>query len=227
MTTYGYIRVSTAEQAADNRSSLENQKRRVSGVALIHGMTDVKIITDAGVSGALDMADRPAGGALYRKLMKGDTLIVDKLDRLFRSARDAVDTAAALSKRGVNLIISDISTEPLTEEGPGKFFFTLMAAVLEFERTRMLECLETGRKAKKAKGGHTGGQAPYGFRVEGLGRDAVLVEDPGEQVVLSRAKALYASGASLRGVVQALAREGFVSRSGTPFQATQIMRMVK
>ena len=173
------------------------------------------------------MADRPAGGALYRKLMKGDTLIVDKLDRLFRSARDAVDTAAALSKRGVNLIISDISTEPLTEEGPGKFFFTLMAAVLEFERTRMLECLETGRKAKKAKGGHTGGQAPYGFRVEGLGRDAVLVEDPGEQVVLSRAKALYASGASLRGVVQALAREGFVSRSGTPFQATQIMRMVK
>ena len=63
-------------------------------------------------------------------------------------------------------------------------------------------------------------------RVEGLGRDAVLVEEPGEQAVIRRAKELIA-GSSLRGVVRVLADEGFVSRSGAPFQATQIMRMVK
>jgi DNA invertase Pin-like site-specific DNA recombinase len=227
MPVYGIIRVSTTEQAAEGRTSLDDQRNRVTGAAMTNGWAVDHIYADEGVSGSTPLAERPEGGRMFRALKAGDVVIAAKMDRLFRSAQDALNTVDKFKKAGVKLILVDMGTDPVTENGVSKMLFTVLAAMAEFEKGRILERMADGRKGKKAKGGHTGGQAPYGFRVEGLGRDAVLVEKPGEQVVLSRAKALYASGSSLRGVVQALAREGFVSRSGTPFQATQIMRMVK
>jgi DNA invertase Pin-like site-specific DNA recombinase len=227
MPIYGIIRVSTTEQAAEGRSSLDDQRNRVTGAAMTNGWTVDHIYADEGVSGSTPLAERPEGGRMFRALKSGDVVIAAKMDRLFRSAQDALNTVDKFKKAGVKLILVDMGTDPVTENGVSKMLFTVLAAMAEFEKGRILERMADGRKGKKAKGGHTGGQAPYGFRVEGLGRDAVLVEEPGEQVVLSRAKELYASGASLRGVVQALAAAGFVSRSGTLFQATQIMRMVK
>jgi hypothetical protein len=41
------------------------------------------------VSGSVPATERPAGGPLFARLMKGDVVIAPKLDRLFRSALDA------------------------------------------------------------------------------------------------------------------------------------------
>ena len=227
MPVYGIIRVSTTEQAAEGRTSLDDQRTRITGAAMTNGWGVDRIYSDEGVSGSTPLAERPEGGKLVRALQPGDVVIAAKMDRLFRSAQDALNTVDKFKRAGVKLILVDMGTDPVTENGVSKMLFTVLAAMAEFEKGRILERMADGRKGKKAKGGHTGGQAPYGYRVEGLGRDAVLVEEPGEQVVLRRVKELHASGNSLRGVVRVLADEGFVSRSGAPFQATQIMRMVK
>ena len=226
MPVYGIIRVSTTEQAAEGRTSLDDQRTRITGAAMTNGWGVDRIYSDEGVSGSTPLAERPEGGKLVRALQPGDVVIAAKMDRLFRSAQDALNTVDKFKKAGVKLILVDMGTDPVTENGVSKMLFTVLAAMAEFEKGRILERMADGRKGKKAKGGHTGGQAPYGYRVEGLGRDAVLVEEPGEQAVIRRAKELIA-GSSLRGVVRVLADEGFVSRSGAPFQATQIMRMVK
>jgi DNA invertase Pin-like site-specific DNA recombinase len=42
---------------------------------------------------------RPAGGPLFAKLTKGDVVIAPKLDRLFRSALDALKVVEALRDR--------------------------------------------------------------------------------------------------------------------------------
>ena len=226
MPVYGIIRVSTTEQAAEGRTSLDDQRTRITGAAMTNGWGVDRIYSDEGVSGSTPLAERPEGGKLVRALQPGDVVIAAKMDRLFRSAQDALNTVDKFKRAGVKLILVDMGTDPVTENGVSKMLFTVLAAMAEFEKGRILERMADGRKGKKAKGGHTGGQAPYGYRVEGLGRDAVLVEEPGEQAVIRRAKELIA-GSSLRGVVRVLADEGFVSRSGAPFQATQIMRMAK
>jgi putative DNA-invertase from lambdoid prophage Rac len=53
------------------------------------------------VSGSVPVADRPKGGALFAALRKGDVVIAPKLDRLFRSALDALTVVEDMRKRGV------------------------------------------------------------------------------------------------------------------------------
>src|ERR1700734_939394 len=89
MAVYGYARVSTARQASEGES-LEVQQRQIEGYAHMHGLTLDSVVVEEGVSGSVPVADRPKGGALFAKLAKGDVVIAPKLDRLFRSALDAL-----------------------------------------------------------------------------------------------------------------------------------------
>ena len=63
---------------------------------------------------------------------KGDVVIVWKLDRLARSIRQLLDTAALLNERGVELhsLTENIDTTTPT----GKLTFHIFAALAEFER---------------------------------------------------------------------------------------------
>src|SRR3954469_18636724 len=172
MAAYGYTRVSTAEQAADDRTSLETQRRKIGAAAELAGLPVDEIIEEAAASGSRPLAERPAGGPLLTRLRKGDTLIVAKLDRAFRNAADALATAEQLKAQKIDLIIADMGSEPVTQNGVSRMFFGMLALVAEFERERLRERLTDGRSAKKATDGHIGGQTPFGFRKVGVGRAA-------------------------------------------------------
>lgn len=47
-----------------------------------------------------------------------------------------------------------------------------------------------GKIAKVSKGGHIGGSAPFGYRIQGEGREAWLVKVPAEQAALRTIEAL-------------------------------------
>ena len=89
MATYGYCRVSTARQANEGES-LDVQRRQIEGYALMHGMAVDEILVEEGVSGSVPVEERPIGSQLFAKLQRGDIVIAAKLDRLFRSALDAL-----------------------------------------------------------------------------------------------------------------------------------------
>lgn len=225
MSTYGYTRVSTSEQA-DDRSSLADQERRIRGAALMRGADIRKVFCDPGVSGGLPISKRPSGAEMMATIRTGDTIVAAKMDRIFRSAEDALVTAARLQEMGVKLIIADMGPDPVTENGAAKLFFTMLAAFAEFERNRIAERVRDGRTAKAARGGSIGGIAPYGKRVSGSGRNAVLVDDPEEARTVAKARLLRQQGLSLRGISAALAAAGTVSRAGSPFAPAQISRML-
>lgn len=208
MAIIGYIRVSTAEQAADDRTSLETQRQRITQAAAAGGLLVDEFVEEAGVSGNKPLGERPVGGPLLGKLAKGDTLIIAKLDRGFRNAADALATAEALKGRRVDLIVADMGSEPVTQNGVSRMFFGMLALVAEFERDRLRERVADGREAKRRSGGHIGGDAPFGFRKEGAGRAARLVPVPAQQEALHWMKVLREEGKSLRAISAELAAQG-------------------
>jgi DNA invertase Pin-like site-specific DNA recombinase len=223
--TYGYSRVSTTEQATD-RGSLEDQQRRIEGAAMIRGEAITRVFTDPGISGSVDLSQRPAGADLFAALRPGDVVIAAKMDRMFRSARDALATVERLRTRGVRLVLADMGTDPVTENGASKLFFTMLAAFAEFERTRIAERVTDGKRAKRAKGGHAGGSAPLGQRVVGTGREARLEEDPGEAALLARLRELREGGLSYEHTAVALEAEGYRGRTGKPLARQQLHRLL-
>lgn len=227
MTIYGYTRVSTLDQVQDGQSSIADQERKIRGIAMQISDFDPVMFSDPGVTGSMPIGKRPAGGQMMAALRPGDTLIAAKLDRLFRSASDALAMAEKFRAEGVKLIIAAMGSEPVTDSGVAKLFFGMLALVAEFEKGMILERTADGRKGKKARGGHTGGQAPYGFRVIGSGRNAMLEPDPDEGSVIRTIQTLRENGASVRAIADHLRQAGKVSRSGAPISATQIWRILR
>src|SRR3954454_12314239 len=93
----------------------------------------------------------------------------------------AQDTAEQLKARKVDLIVADMGSEPVTQNGVSRMFFAMLALVAEFERDRSNERSAEGRVAKRRIGGHIGGSSPFGFRRIGAGRAARLEPEPAQQ----------------------------------------------
>lgn len=208
MAAYGYARVSTADQATDDRTSLDSQRRRIEGLALAADLSLTQVFIEPAVSGSKPFRERPEGSRLWGLLQDGDSLIAAKLDRLFRSAGDALATADELKKRGVALYILDMGIEPVTGTGAARMFFGLLALVAEFERQRILERISEGQRAKRQRGGHVGGLRPFGWDVVGSGRGATLSPNAAEQAAIPRIRAAHAEGVSLRRISADLAAQG-------------------
>jgi DNA invertase Pin-like site-specific DNA recombinase len=202
MATYGYCRVSTLDQ--EDNQSLPEQERKVRAIADYHGVALDALVSEPGVSGSVPFAKRDAGGELFARLVKGDTLIVSKLDRAFRDAEDALATSRILREKGVRLIVADIGVDAVTDNGTGKLFFTILAAMAEFDRFRIKERTEEGRRAKKAQGGHVGGVVPFGYRKEGTGKAAKLIEVEAEQLAIEHIRTLGQSKVSSRKISQSV-----------------------
>jgi DNA invertase Pin-like site-specific DNA recombinase len=131
-------------------------------------------------------------------LQPGDVVVASRLDRVFRDAQDALTVSRELREAGVDLILTDIGTEPANRDGIGRLFLTIMSAVGEFERYRIKERQADGIRSKRGAGGFTGGSRPFGWRVVGEGRGAQLVPVDAEQEAIRLVRSLRASGTSLR-----------------------------
>ena len=98
----GYARCSTTSQ--DVRAQLSALKQL--------GVTDEQLHTDRGRTGR--HRERPGLTAALGAVRDGDVLVVTKLDRLGRSARDLHDIAAELAGKGVKLGIGGSIHDPGT-----------------------------------------------------------------------------------------------------------------
>lgn len=223
-----YQRVSTLEQAEDGTTSLGEQARKCRAIAQLRGAAtfDVVEYVDKGVSGSIPLANRPAGERLMADVKKGDVVVASKLDRLFRSAIDALQIAQEFQKRGIELILVDIGTEPVNGNGAAKLFFSMLSVFAEFERERIAERMADGRRGKRAKGGHLGGAAPYGYRVVGEKREARLEPVESEQEIIRQIKNMWFRADNPPVVVERLAKtKGLRDRAGSPFRIVQLKRI--
>jgi putative DNA-invertase from lambdoid prophage Rac len=203
MTTFGYARVSTVRQA-DEGESLEVQQRTIAGYALMHGMKVDQVFVERGVSGSKPVSDRPQGAALLAVIRPGDTVITPKLDRMFRSALDALGVLADLKKQGVALHMIDLGGD-VTTNGISKLVFTILSAVAEAERDRTRERITEVKRDQRTRNRYLGGAIPFGWRKGDAGE---LVADPEQQAALARMRELRAEGKPLRTIATEIRADG-------------------
>jgi putative DNA-invertase from lambdoid prophage Rac len=203
MAVYGYCRVSTLKQANEGES-LDVQRRQIEGYALMHGMTIDGVVVEEGVSGSVPVEERPIGGQLFAKLQRGDIIIAAKLDRLFRSALDALKVVESLKGRGVKLHLLDLGGD-ISGNGLSKLFLTIAAAFAEAERDRIRERIGQAKADQKARGRFLGGDVPFGFAV---GEDGALVAVDAQQEAIREIVALKAQGRSLRAIRDEMRAKG-------------------
>lgn len=140
MATFGYGRVSTLDQTAENqRQELESQ-----GFALDYWFADT-------VSGGREAGKRAQFGVLLDRIRKGETLVVSKLDRLGRNALDVVKTVRDLEERGVKVVVAQLGSTDLTSVA-GKLIVTVLAAVAEMERGLIIERTQAGLARARREG---------------------------------------------------------------------------
>lgn len=99
---YGYVRVSTSDQ------SVNSQRKPVTGwmthLSENEGLSLGEVYSDDGVSAyRTPFVERPAGLACWKKLQRGDHLVVARADRLFRSLHDMSIQMEAFRQLGVTV----------------------------------------------------------------------------------------------------------------------------
>jgi DNA invertase Pin-like site-specific DNA recombinase len=143
---YGYGRVSTKGQARDG-NSLESQE------TLLREAGCDKIVLEAYTGTKMD---RPKFTALLKKLKKGDTLVVCKLDRFARTAREGLEVVEELLARGVAVHILNMG---LIEDTPmGRVVLTVMLAFAQFERDSIVERTQSGKEVARQREGYVEGR---------------------------------------------------------------------
>jgi putative DNA-invertase from lambdoid prophage Rac len=200
---YGYARVSTLRQS-DEGESLEVQQRTIAGYAQMHGLTVEKVFVERGVSGSRPLGDRPEGSQLLALLRPGDVVVTPKLDRMFRSALDALDVLGRLKDHGIALHMIDLGGDT-TGNGVSKLVFTILSAVAEAERDRTRERIAEVKRDQRARGRFLGGAVPWAHRRTVDGRIEV---DPDKKALLALARRLRGQRVSLRAIQAKLAERG-------------------
>src|SRR3954470_1922070 len=204
MKVYGYVRVSTAEQA-DEGSSLASQQRMIEGYALMKGWTVAELFVEAGVSGSVALADRPEGLRLLQSLRSGDVIVTAKLDRAFRSAADALGTLEQLKEDKISLHMIDLGGD-VCGNGISKMVFTILAAVAEGERDRIRERIRDAKAHLTSQGIFSGGKRPFGSDIIEDGAIKGLRSNHEEQAEIAQMQALRAEGATLRDIGAAVGK---------------------
>jgi putative DNA-invertase from lambdoid prophage Rac len=201
---FGYLRVSTSEQAS-NGDSLQTQRQQVTGYAMMKGWQVATFFVEAGVSGSVPLAERPEGKRLLEVVEPGDVVITPKLDRMFRSASDALGTLEEMKDQGIGLHMIDLGGD-VCGNGISKLIFTILSAVAENERDRIRERIRDVKRHLAAQGVYGGGKRPFGFDVVGEGKAKRLVPNAEEQAVVVRMRTLRDKGQSFHRIGAAVGK---------------------
>ncbi len=137
MRLFGYARVSTSQQSLD---------------------VQVKALTAEGVNANRIFTDKLTGSHVDRdglrllrvKVEDGDVILVKQLDRLGRDTADMIQLIKEFDNAGVAIRFLDDGIS--TEGTMGKMVVTILSAVAQAERQRILERTNEGRFEARAKG---------------------------------------------------------------------------
>ena len=161
-----YIRVSSQEQAMDGYG-LDVQLRNIKSEVERNKdkgwvLAEKRIYSDEGVSGTIK--NRPALNKMMLDIHEKqiDLVLVWKIDRLFRSISQLLNT---VEEFGANNVEFKSVTESFDTTAVGRFIFQIFGVLAEFERNLMLQRTGEGKISGAMAGNYVGGGVPFGYTV--------------------------------------------------------------
>lgn len=213
----GYVRVSTEQQAKDDKYGIDVQKQAILLYANERGYNIVDWKIDE-MSGAKD--DRPA----LNEILYGDNVtnppfeavIVFKNDRLARDTKLYFYYIYSLEKRNIKLL--SVKEEFAEGSDFANIYRALLQFVAEQERKNIALRTSKGRSMKAQCGGYSGGRCPYGYKVES-GR---LIINEAEKPIVEYVFERLDADTPMTTIADELSNLGYRARKGTKFLNTTI-----
>ena len=188
-----YIRVSTQEQN-DSGLSLDYQLHQCTHYAKVRLDCD-QVVPFTDSASANRIQSRPMLCDLMKEISAYTHLIVLRLDRLARNTLDLLNIAKRCQAQHVAL---HSVTESIDTQGPaGQLFFTVLAALAEFEVNLIAQRTRDALSAKRARGDWVG-RLPYGFA------DRDLSPDPEQMETVREAYRLHQVGLGYHKIARVL-----------------------
>lgn len=225
----GYARVSTADQYREG-VSIGAQAERITHYCTIHGTPLTHVYIDGGVSGGTPLSERPEGAKMLDAIGRREVAAVVslKLDRLFRSTIDCLETIKRWDKQRVALHLIDFNGAQLdTRSAMGRLMLTMGAAFAEMERSLIGERTSSALQHMKRQGVRLGG-VPFGFTTETPG--GALVPNADELVAVRQILALRGPSdahASYRSIARQLTQAGHRTRHGGAWKPETVRKIAE
>jgi DNA invertase Pin-like site-specific DNA recombinase len=193
-----YARVSTLDQEPENQ--LQELRRYIDA----RGWTPAEYV-DRGISGAKDR--RPALDQLLAdaKRRRFDVLVCWRLDRLGRSLKHLITLLDELQALGIAFVSLAEGIDATTPAG--KLQMHILAAIAEFERSRIVERVRAGLARRAAQG-----------KPLGRPRQTISQDDLARTMTLSTRKASAPLGVSHAAVHRARGLSQKPRESGSPIR---------
>lgn len=207
MRAFGYVRVSTDEQAEG--LSLASQRRTVLGEIERRGWTSLDIVSDQATG---THTRRPGLNRLLARLAasEGDALVVGRLDRLTRSPRDFYLLMDQAAKQGWSIVVMDPAVDMTSPFGRAMAGMAAVFAQLESELIgqRQRESVMARRRAGTYK--------PAGYAAKAV-----------SDVAVERIRSLASLGFSSRLIAEQLDLEGFPAPRGAQWSARTVRKVLQ
>jgi DNA invertase Pin-like site-specific DNA recombinase len=216
---FSYLRVSGKSQVEGD--GFPRQREAVSRYAKTHNIEIVREFTDPGVSGTTELAHRKGLSALLNAVEDGVKLVlVERADRLARNLVVGEIILNQFRGAGVKVIDAD-SGNDLTvgeEDATRTLIRQVLGVVAQFEKTVIILKLRAAKDRIRQQTGRCEGRKPFGTR-------------SGEAETLARMRELHRKprGEKRWGfhrIASQLNTEGRPSRSGKPWTATSVERIL-
>jgi len=203
---FGYSRVSSGQQA-DSGISLAEQDLKIRARCAENGWDLKQVFVDAGISGSTPLGKRPQGRALLSVVKPGDAIVSTRMDRLFRSSLNALETIENFKRRKIGLLLLDLGD--VTDSSIAQLIASVLAATAQFERGLISERQCDAKAQLRRQGRHQGGSRPFGWTVgTARGHATALIPDLAEQAAIAEMVTMREGGSSLMAIRNAIRRQG-------------------
>lgn len=219
-TALGYVRTS-GDDERDPLASSEGQEAAMTAYAHLRGLHLQEVLSDLEVPGGIPREVRAAGGELERRVLSRHVhaVIVARLDRLFSSPAECLETVLRWEEAGTSLHVLSVAGEPLClDSSPGRHFLALLeeAVAMEDQASEGAATLKSLHRRKRGAKLQLGEKVVRGY----------VVPDPVEAHAVSRIQELANEGKSLRLIAEALDQEGVPTKRRASGWSKEAIRLI-